>query len=208
MGLILKAIVSRFFPIFKGWKTSGRHGLQVAGTREGITALQMDIKIEGISLEIMRVALEQAAADACISSTRWKKYCLRHREQLSKWAPRIITIHIEQDEIGTVIGPGGKNIRRIIEETGATIDIQDDGTVLIASVESAGGEAARDWIVRMLKKVQVGGIYSGRAHPHHSCRSICRSASWQGRHGAHLATGNCRVEKVEDSVAVGRKRSG
>jgi polyribonucleotide nucleotidyltransferase len=206
MGLILEGDRFAILSDIQGLEDFlGDMDFKVAGTREGITALQMDIKIEGISLEIMRVALEQARRGRMHIIDKMEEVLPAHREQLSKWAPRIITIHIEQDEIGTVIGPGGKNIRRIIEETGATIDIQDDGTVLIASVESAGGEAARDWIVRMLKKVQVGGIYSGRV-----TRIIPVGAFVEvlpGKEGmVHISQlENRRVEKVEDSVAVGQR---
>ncbi len=206
MGLILEGDRFAILSDIQGLEDFlGDMDFKVAGTREGITALQMDIKIEGISLEIMRVALEQARRGRMHIIDKMEEVLPAHREQLSTWAPRIITIHIEQDEIGTVIGPGGKNIRRIIEETGATIDIQDDGTVLIASVESAGGEAARDWIVRMLKKVQVGGIYGGRV-----TRIIPVGAFVEvlpGKEGmVHISQlENRRVEKVEDSVAVGQR---
>jgi polyribonucleotide nucleotidyltransferase len=206
MGLILEGDRFAILSDIQGLEDFlGDMDFKVAGSRDGITALQMDIKIEGISLEIMRVALEQARRGRVHIIDKMEEVLSGSRPELSKWAPRIITIHIEQDEIGTVIGPGGKNIRRIIEETGATIDIQDDGTVLIASVESAGGEAARDWIVRMLKKVQVGGVYSGRV-----TRIIPVGAFVEvlpGKEGmVHISQlENRRVEKVEDSVSVGQR---
>lgn len=206
MGLILEGDRFAILSDIQGLEDFlGDMDFKVAGTRDGITALQMDIKIEGISLEIMRVALEQARRGRVHIIDKMEEVLQAPRPQLSKWAPRILTIHIEQDEIGTVIGPGGKNIRRIIEETGATIDIQDDGTVLIASVESAGGEAARDWIVRMLRKVQVGAVYSGRV-----TRIIPVGAFVEvlpGKEGmVHISQlENRRVEKVEDSVSVGQR---
>jgi polyribonucleotide nucleotidyltransferase len=128
----------------------------------------------------------------------------RPRAELSPWAPRIITLHIDPEDIGTVIGPGGKMIRRIIEETGATIDIEDDGTVLVGSVDQAGGEAARDWIIRLVKRIEVGGIYEGRV-----TRIIpmgCFVEVLPGKEGmVHISQlENRRVEKVEDVVAIGQ----
>ena len=182
----------------------GDMDFKVAGTREGITALQMDIKIEGISLEIMRVALEQARRGRLHIIDKMEAVLPSPRPELSRWAPRILTLHINPEDIGTVIGPGGKMIRRIIEETGATIDIEDDGTVLIGSVDSVGGEAARDWIVRLVKRIEVGGIYIGRV-----TRIIPMGAFVEvlpGKEGmVHISQlENRRVEKVEDSVSIGQ----
>ena len=183
----------------------GDMDFKVAGTREGITALQMDIKIEGIPLEIMRLALEQARLGRIHIIEKMEAVIDKPRPELSAWAPRIITLHIDPESIGTVIGPGGKMIRRIIEETGATIDIQDDGTVLIASVESAGGDAAKAWITNLVKRVEVGGIYNGRV-----TRIIpvgCFVEVLPGKEGmVHISQlENRRVEKVEDVVAVGQQ---
>jgi polyribonucleotide nucleotidyltransferase len=178
---------------------------KVTGTREGITALQMDIKIEGISLAIMKVALEQAKRGRIHIIDKMEEVLPKARPQLSRWAPSILSIHINQEDIGTVIGPGGKMIRRIIEETGATIDIEDDGTVLIASVDQAGGEAARDWILRLVQRIEVGGVYVGRV-----TRIIpmgCFVECLPGKEGmVHISQlENRRVEKVEDVVSVGQR---
>jgi len=182
----------------------GDMDFKVAGTRAGITALQMDIKIEGISLEIMRVALEQARRGRIHIIEKMEAVLPAPRQELSRWAPRIITLMINPEDIGTVIGPGGKMIRRIIEETGATIDIEDDGTVLIGSVEGAGGEAARDWIIKLVKRIEVGALYTGRV-----TRIIPMGAFVEvlpGKEGmVHISQlENRRVEKVEDVVSVGQ----
>lgn len=206
MGLILEGDRFAILSDIQGLEDFlGDMDFKVAGTKDGITALQMDIKIEGISLEIMRVALDQAKRGRMFIIDKMEAVLPAPRAELSRWAPRIISIQIDPEDIGTVIGPGGKVIRRIIEETGATIDIQDDGTVLIASVESVGGEAARDWIVRMLKRIEVGGLYSGRV-----TRIIPVGAFVEvlpGKEGmVHISQlENRRVEKVEDSVSVGQR---
>jgi polyribonucleotide nucleotidyltransferase len=206
MGLILEGDRFAILSDIQGLEDFlGDMDFKVAGTREGITALQMDIKIEGISLAIMKVALDQAKRGRIHIIDKMEAALPAARPQLSKWAPRILTIHINQEDIGTVIGPGGKMIRRIIEETGATIDIEDDGTVLIASVDSVGGEAARDWIIRLVKRIEVGGIYVGNV-----TRIIpmgCFVEVLPGKEGmVHISQlENRRVEKVEDVVSVGQR---
>ena len=127
------------------------------------------------------------------------------RAELSQWAPRLITIKINPDDIGTVIGPGGKMIRRIIEETGASIDIEDDGTVVIGSVEGQGGEAAKAMIERLVKKIEAGEIYKGVV-----TRIIpvgCFVEVLPGKEGmVHISQlENRRVNKVEDVVSVGQE---
>ncbi|MBX9568136.1 MAG: polyribonucleotide nucleotidyltransferase [Candidatus Obscuribacterales bacterium] len=206
MGLILEGDRFAILSDIQGLEDFlGDMDFKVTGTREGITALQMDIKIEGISLDIMKVALEQARRGRMHIMDKMEAVIPKPRTELSKWAPRIITIHIDPDDIGTVIGPGGKMIRKIIEETGATIDIEDDGTVRIGSVEAAGGEAARDTIIRLLKRITVGELYAGRV-----TRIIPVGAFVEvlpGKEGmVHISQlENRRVEKVEDVVAVGQR---
>ena len=140
----------------------GDMDFKVAGSETGVTALQMDIKIQGITREIMAQALEQAKAGR-LHILGFMKSILDHgRETLSQHAPRIITIHINPDRIRDVIGPGGKIIRALTEETGATIDIQDDGVVTIASVDGASGEAAKRRIELLTADVEVGMIYDGK----------------------------------------------
>ncbi|CAN5181220.1 polyribonucleotide nucleotidyltransferase [soil metagenome] len=206
MGLILEGDRCAVLTDIQGLEDFlGDMDFKVTGSRDGITALQMDIKIEGISLEIMRIALDQAKRGRVHIIDKMEAVLPAPREEMSPWAPRIITVHINQEDIGTVIGPGGKMIRRIIEETGATIDIEDDGTVRIGSVDQEGGRAARDWIVNLVKRIEVGVVYSGRV-----TRIIpvgCFVEVLPGKEGlVHISQlENRRVEKVEDVVAVGQK---
>ncbi len=140
----------------------GDMDFKVAGTREGVTALQMDIKIEGITEEIMQTALAQASEARLHILSEMDKVIAAPREQMSEYAPRIITIKISPEKIRDVIGKGGTTIRAISDATGATIDIEDDGTVKIASVDNAGGQEARRRIEQITADVEVGTIYEGK----------------------------------------------
>lgn len=140
----------------------GDMDFKVAGTVQGVTALQMDIKIDGITREIMAQALKQALAGRLHILGLMNGVLSRGRGELSDYAPRIITIQINPDRIRDVIGPGGKVIRALTEETGATIDIQDNGTVTIASVDGEAGAAAKRRIELLTADVQVDVIYDGK----------------------------------------------
>src|SRR5690606_9756751 len=140
----------------------GDMDFKVAGTKDGVTALQMDIKIEGITREIMAKALDQAREGRLHILGEMNKVLSRPREQMSDWAPSIITIKIDPEKIRDVIGKGGAVIRAITEETGATIDIENDGTVKIASVDAASGRAARERIELITAEVEVGRVYEGK----------------------------------------------
>lgn len=140
----------------------GDMDFKVTGTRQGITAFQMDLKTAGITLDIMGKALEQAKAGRLHILEIMEKTISKPKPELSPYAPRIITIKIKPDKIGEVIGPGGKNIRAIVEQTGAKIDIEDDGTVLIASVDGAAGETAKNMILGMVEEPEIGRIYEGK----------------------------------------------
>ena len=140
----------------------GDMDFKVAGTRDGVTALQMDIKIDGITREIMSSALDQAKDGRIHILDEMAKVIDRPREEMSEYAPRIISFRIHPDKIRDVIGKGGVTIRSITEETGTTIDIEDDGTVSIASVDKAAGEEARRRIEEITADVEVGKIYAGR----------------------------------------------
>jgi len=140
----------------------GDMDFKVAGTENGVTALQMDIKIDGITREIMATALEQARAGRLHILAKMNAVLAQARSQLSGYAPRIISMRINPDRIRDVIGPGGKIIRALTEETGASIDIQDDGTVTIASVNGEAGETARRRIELLTADVQVGMVYDGK----------------------------------------------
>ncbi len=140
----------------------GDMDFKVAGTRDGVTALQMDIKINGITKEIMQVALEQAKAGRLFILDEMDKVLPSARPQMSEWAPSIITIKIDPEKIREVIGKGGAVIRAITEETGTTIDIENDGTVKIASVDGVSGKEAQRRIELITAEVEVGRIYEGR----------------------------------------------
>jgi polyribonucleotide nucleotidyltransferase len=140
----------------------GDMDFKVAGTADGINALQMDIKIEGITAEIMETALAQAKAGRLHILGEMNKVIGAHRSEMSEHAPRIIELKIHPEKIRDVIGKGGSVIRAITEETGATIDINDDGVVKIFSVEKAAGEEAKRRIRLITADVEVGKIYEGR----------------------------------------------
>ena len=139
----------------------GDMDFKVAGTENGVTALQMDIKINGITKEIMHAALSQAREGRLHILEKMAGAINAPRTELSAWAPRMITMKIKPEKIRDVIGKGGAVIRAITEETGTTIDIQDDGTVVIACVSSEGGENARKRIEELTADVEVGRIYEG-----------------------------------------------
>jgi len=140
----------------------GDMDFKVAGTAEGVTALQMDIKIEGITREIMKVALDSAYKARLHILGEMAKVITAPRPQMSEWAPTIITIKIDPEKIREVIGKGGAVIRAITEETGTTIDIENDGTVKIASVNGAAGREAQRRIELITSEVEVGSIYEGK----------------------------------------------
>jgi polyribonucleotide nucleotidyltransferase len=140
----------------------GDMDFKVAGTKDGITALQMDIKITSITREIMKVALDQARHGRLHILGEMNKVLSQPRENMSEWAPTIITLKIDPEKIRDVIGKGGAVIRQITEETGTSIDIENDGTVKIASVQGAAGREAQRRIELITADVEVGRIYEGR----------------------------------------------
>jgi polyribonucleotide nucleotidyltransferase len=140
----------------------GDMDFKVAGPAGGINALQMDIKIEGITKEIMETALEQAKAGRLHILEEMNKVISEHRAEMSDYAPRIIEFKIHPEKIRDVIGKGGSTIRSITEETGATVDINDDGVVKIFSVQRSAGEEAKKRIRLITADVEVGKIYEGK----------------------------------------------
>jgi polyribonucleotide nucleotidyltransferase len=139
----------------------GDMDFKVAGSEKGVTSIQMDIKITGLTLEIMRTALERARKGRMHILKEMSKALSTPREELSQWAPRIITIQINPEKIGEIIGPKGKTIRAIQEETGAQISVDDSGLVTIASVSGEGGERAKARIKGMTQDPEVGLVYEG-----------------------------------------------
>jgi polyribonucleotide nucleotidyltransferase len=140
----------------------GDMDFKVAGTRDGITALQMDIKIKGLTHEIMAEALEQAREARLFVLQKMLEVIPEPRTEMSTYAPRITTIQINPDKIRDIIGPGGKVIRKIVEETGVDIDVEDDGRVFIASTNQEGARRAIEWIKGLTDEVEVGKIYKGK----------------------------------------------
>ncbi len=140
----------------------GDMDFKVAGTRNGVTALQMDIKIAGVSREILEAALAQANAGRMFIMDKMMEAISTPREDLSPFAPRIITFNIDPDKIREVIGPGGKMIKKIIDQTGVSIDIEDDGRVFIASTDSEAANQAVTIIKNLTQDVEVGKVYLGK----------------------------------------------
>ncbi len=140
----------------------GDMDFKVAGTKEGVTALQMDIKITSITREIMKVALDQAREGRLHILNEMNKVLSKPRESMSEWAPTIITLKIDPEKIRDVIGKGGAVIRQITEETGTSIDIENDGTVKIASVQGQAGREAQRRIELITADIEVGRIYEGK----------------------------------------------
>lgn len=181
----------------------GDMDFKVAGTRQGITALQMDIKITGVTHEILTQALEQALVARLFIMDQMEKVIAQPRPELSKWAPRIQTLQIPVDKIRDIIGPGGKMIRKIIDETGVQIDVEDDGRIFIAAVNADGGERAADWIRSLTAEVEVGAIYTGKVTRIMNFGAFVEVLP--GKEGlVHISKlAHERVAKVEDVVNVG-----
>ncbi|MDX2315631.1 MAG: polyribonucleotide nucleotidyltransferase [Gammaproteobacteria bacterium] len=181
----------------------GDMDFKVAGTKDGVTALQMDIKIDGITREIMQKALDQAQEGRLHILGEMAKTIQEPRSEMSDYAPRIISIRIHPDKIRDVIGKGGATIRSITEETGTTIDITDDGTVKIASVDNAAGQEAKRRVEQITADVEVGMIYEGRVAKLMDFGAFVNILP--GKDGLVHISQICeeRVEKVSDKLNEG-----
>lgn len=181
----------------------GDMDFKVAGTKDGVTTLQMDIKVEGITPEIMKIALEQAKAGRLHILGEMDKVLSTPREKMSEWAPSIITMKIDPEKIRDVIGKGGAVIRQITEETGTTIDIENDGTVKIASVNGSAGREAQARIELITADIEVGRIYEGRVARLMDFGAFVTILP--GRDGlVHISQiSNDRVERVADMLNEG-----
>ena len=181
----------------------GDMDFKVCGTEHGITALQMDNKAKGLSVDILARALAQAKEGRAFIMKNMLEAISEPRAEISPYAPRIETIHIPVDKIRDVIGSGGKVIRGLQDETGATIEIEDDGTVRIASVEAASGQAAKDAILGIVKVPEVGEIYEGEVVGIKDFGAFVRLTP--GKDGLlHISRmANGRVGKVEDVLNIG-----
>lgn len=181
----------------------GDMDFKVAGTTKGITAIQMDIKIDGLTRDILKDALAQANRGRSNILNKMLEVISEPSKELSPFAPRIITMKINPDKIRDVIGPGGKIIKKIIDETGVSIDIQDDGNVFIAAVDVEAGNKAVNIIESLVREVEIGGVYNGKV-----TRLMAFGAFVEilpGKEGlVHISQLALeRVEKVEDVVSVG-----
>ena len=181
----------------------GDMDFKVAGTQDGITALQMDIKIQGITREIMDAALIQAKTARLHILGKMNEIISSPRKEMSQWAPTIITIKIDTEKIRDVIGKGGSVIRAMTEETGATIDIDQDGTVKIASVDGISGKEAMRRIKLITADVEVGKIYDGKVAKLMDFGAFVTILP--GKDGlVHISQiSNDRVEKVSDKLSEG-----
>jgi polyribonucleotide nucleotidyltransferase len=204
MGLIKEGTSVRVLTDIQGIEDFlGDMDFKVAGTDTGITALQMDMKIPGLSLDIIAQAIHQAKDARLHILEKMLQTIDTPRSEMSPFAPRLMTIKIDPDMIGLVIGPGGKTIKGITEETGAKIDIEDDGTVTISAVDENKAKKARNIIQGMTRKLNEGDVYVGRV-----TRIIPIGAFVEflpGKEGMiHISQlADYRVGKVEDEVAVG-----
>ena len=181
----------------------GDMDFKVAGTKNGVTALQMDIKIEGINKEIMEVALNQANEGRLHILEKMNEAISAPRQELSEFAPRIISFKINPDKIRDVIGKGGATIRALCEETGATIDITDDGTVKVASADNAAAQEAKRRIEQLTAEVEVGMVYEGKVAKLMDFGAFVTILP--GKDGlVHISQiSNERVEKVSDKLKEG-----
>ncbi len=139
----------------------GDMDFKVAGDQNGITAFQLDIKVEGITAQIMKVALAQAKAGRIHILNKMLEVCAKPKEHLSQYAPRIETVQVKPSKIGLIIGPGGKQIRAIIEESGADIDIDDSGIVSISANSQEAILKAKELINNLVSELEIGKTYSG-----------------------------------------------
>ena len=204
MGLIKEGSEVRILTDIQGIEDFlGDMDFKVAGTDSGITALQMDMKINGLNMETIAKAIHQARPARLHILDKMLSAIEKPRSEMSPFAPRLLTLKIDQDLIGIVIGPGGKTIKGITEETGAKIDIEDDGTVTISAIDVEKAERARSIIFNMTRKLNEGDVYAGRV-----TRIIPIGAFVEfipGKEGMiHISQlADYRVGKVEDEVAVG-----
>jgi polyribonucleotide nucleotidyltransferase len=204
MGLILHGDKHVVLSDIQGLEDAlGEMDFKVAGTVDGITAIQMDIKVQGITIEIMREALAQAKVGRLFIIEKLKETIAEPRTELSAYAPRMIVMQIDTDKIKDVIGPGGKVINKIIAETGVKIDIENDGRVFIASPDGAGAEKARKMVEALTRDVKVGETYMGTVTRLMNFGAFV--AVLPGKEGlVHISQlAPNRVEHVEDVVKVG-----
>jgi polyribonucleotide nucleotidyltransferase len=181
----------------------GDMDFKVAGSRDGITALQMDVKVQGINFDIMKDALSKAKDARCRILDAMLEVIDSPRADMNPYAPRMIKITIPSDKIGTVIGPGGKTIRGMIQDYNVSIDVSDDGSVIVGSADQSSADAAIFAIQSLVKEIEVGEIYTGKVTRIMNFGAFVEVLP--GKEGlvhiSQLATH--RVENVTDEVDVG-----
>src|SRR3989454_9492536 len=176
---------------------------KIAGTEKGITGFQLDLKLRGLPLSLMAEAVEKARVARLLILSEMAKTLGAPRKELSKYAPRIVTLKINPEKIGALIGPGGKNIKRLVEESGCEINIEDDGTVNIYSVSEEGMKKAQQEIQGMAAEAEIGQIYRGKVGT--IKKFGCFVEFLPGRDGlCHISElANFRVKQTEDIVKLG-----
>lgn len=181
----------------------GDMDLKVAGSQKGITALQMDVKLDGVTLEMLSAAIKQANLGRAHILSEMLKVIPEPNKEMSPYAPRITTLHINPEKIRDVIGKGGEMINKIIDETGVTIDIEDDGSVFIASSDKDGSEKAIQWVKDLTREVKAGELFQGKITRIMNFGAFAEVLP--GQEGLiHISQlSDKRVEKVEDVVKVG-----
>jgi polyribonucleotide nucleotidyltransferase len=176
---------------------------KIAGTDKGITGFQLDLKLRGIPQHMMTEAIERARTSRMFILGEMAKTLAAPRAEISKYAPRIETVKINPEKIGALIGPGGKNIKKLVEESGCEINIEDDGTVNIYSVSAEGMKIARDAIMGMTAEAEIGKIYRGRVVTVKEFGAFVEFLP--GKDGlVHISElANFRVKQTEDIVKIG-----
>ncbi len=204
MGLILKDGRPGILTDIQGLEDAlGEMDFKVAGTVDGITAVQMDIKVRGITIETMRRAMEQARHGRLFIIDKLKETIPGPRRGLSKFAPRMFVLEIHPDKIKDIIGPGGKVINKIVAETGAKIDIENDGRVFISSPDAESGEKAKRMVEDIARDVEVGEVYTGIVKRIMNFGAFVQILP--GKEGlVHISQlAPHRVARVEDEVKIG-----
>jgi len=204
MGLILKDGQAGILTVIQGLEDAlGEMDFKVAGTVDGITAVQMDIKVRGITIDTMRRAMEQARAGRLFIIDKLKETIPNPRRGLSKFAPRMFVLEIHPDKIKDIIGPGGKVINKIVAETGAKVDIENDGRVFISSPDAESGEKAKRMVEDIARDVEVGEVYTGIVKRIMNFGAFVQILP--GKEGlVHISQlAPHRVARVEDEVKIG-----
>ena len=176
---------------------------KVAGTTEGITAVQMDTKLKGLTMEIVKATLHQALEARMSILSVMDQTISTSRSEVSRYAPRMYKMVVDTAKIGAIIGPGGRTIRSIQEQTKTTVDVDNEGTVLIGSTDEEGARKATEMIKRLIKDVEVGAIYTGKVTRLLSFGAFVEILP--GKEGmVHISElANYRVPAIEDEVSVG-----